>query len=226
MRYRPLCLVTLLALGLSSGPVAAAPCVGFTDVEDTSPFCPGVEWLKNRAITTGCTATAYCPDSSVTRLAMAAFMNRLGKALTPVSLHHEARVLNVTIGPGESHFCETPELAAAAYPRTARFAGAVWGVASVDQSWLQGWWRYSTDGGTTWNFVGVWQTTQFSGADWGKLTNFAVLAPPLDLEPGVAYRFGLFLNGNGGVFDFPQIVCQADVTVTNRNPASSPFDAD
>ena len=34
-------------------------------------------------MTLGCTATEYCPQNNVTRLQMAAFMNRLGNALTP-----------------------------------------------------------------------------------------------------------------------------------------------
>ncbi|RIK34837.1 MAG: hypothetical protein DCC58_21125 [Chloroflexi bacterium] len=39
------------------GQTVVAACVGFIDLAATSPFCPSVEWLKNRAITTGCTAT-------------------------------------------------------------------------------------------------------------------------------------------------------------------------
>ena len=27
----------------------AAPCSGFSDVDSASPFCPSVDWLKNRA---------------------------------------------------------------------------------------------------------------------------------------------------------------------------------
>src|SRR5438477_9827195 len=38
------------------GATVAAPCAGFTDVADTSGFCPNVEWLKNRQITLGCTS--------------------------------------------------------------------------------------------------------------------------------------------------------------------------
>jgi len=60
---------------------SAAPCAGFTDVEDTSQFCASVEWMRNRGITLGCTATQYCPDSNVTRLQMAAFVERLSKYL-------------------------------------------------------------------------------------------------------------------------------------------------
>jgi hypothetical protein len=75
---------------LAGSPAAfAAPCSGFTDVDATSPFCPSVEWLKNRNVTVGCTASAYCPDAAVSRLGMAAFMNRLGTALTPVALRYD-----------------------------------------------------------------------------------------------------------------------------------------
>ena len=56
----------------------AAPCAGFTDVEDSSQFCVNVEWMKNRGITLGITPTLYGPDVLVTRLQMAAFLYRLG----------------------------------------------------------------------------------------------------------------------------------------------------
>src|SRR5688572_16752382 len=61
---------------------SAAPCGGFTDVDDanpaTAPFCASVTWMKNRGITLGLTPTLYDPNSPVTRLQMAAFMYRLG----------------------------------------------------------------------------------------------------------------------------------------------------
>jgi hypothetical protein len=57
---------------------SAAPCAGFTDLDDSSEFCVNVTWMKNRGVTLGCTLTQYCPNADVTRLQMAAFMNRLG----------------------------------------------------------------------------------------------------------------------------------------------------
>ncbi len=71
-----------------AAPAMAQNCAGFTDVVDDGvapgAFCPNVQWVKNRSITLGCTsATLYCPTNNVTRLQMAAFMNRLGTALTP-----------------------------------------------------------------------------------------------------------------------------------------------
>jgi hypothetical protein len=72
--------VVLAAAVLAAAPVAlSAPCSGFTDVDDSSPFCANVAWMKSRNITLGCTSTTlYCPDNLVTRLQMAAFMYRLG----------------------------------------------------------------------------------------------------------------------------------------------------
>ena len=69
------------------GAASAAPCAGFTDVDDTSPFCGNVTFLRNRGVTLGCNTagTLYCPGDPVSRLAMAAFMNRLADALFPLS---------------------------------------------------------------------------------------------------------------------------------------------
>ena len=67
-----------ILLALVAVPAAAAPCTGFVDVDAASPFCAHVTWIKNRGITLGCTPNQYCPDDAVTRLQMAAFMNRLG----------------------------------------------------------------------------------------------------------------------------------------------------
>jgi len=78
---------TLLAaawLGASPAATAAQPCAGFGDVDLDDAMCRNVEWIRNRGVTLGCVAGAsYCPSGNVTRLQMAAFMNRLGSALTP-----------------------------------------------------------------------------------------------------------------------------------------------
>jgi hypothetical protein len=46
----------------------------FTDVPRTQPFYKKIEALLHNGITSGCTATAYCPGTSVTRDAMAIFV--------------------------------------------------------------------------------------------------------------------------------------------------------
>ncbi len=60
---------------------ASAPCAGFTDVDDASPFCASVTWLRNEGITTGCGPGTYCPSDPVSRLAMAAFLKRTADAI-------------------------------------------------------------------------------------------------------------------------------------------------
>ena len=73
-------------LGLGATFAQAHNCVGFGDLAGESPFCPSVSWLKNRAITLGCATNVYCPDAVVTRLQMAAFLQRMGDKLTPTLL--------------------------------------------------------------------------------------------------------------------------------------------
>lgn len=80
---RAILLVAFVSLLGLTGRAFAAPCAGFSDVEDTDPFCPHVEWVKNRSITFGCAAGLYCPAEPTSRLAMAAFLHRLGTALLP-----------------------------------------------------------------------------------------------------------------------------------------------
>lgn len=54
----------------------------FTDVPDSNVFHNSIDWMKDNAITVGCNPpanTQYCPDDSVTRGQMAAFMKRLSE---------------------------------------------------------------------------------------------------------------------------------------------------
>jgi S-layer homology domain len=56
------------------------PCVPgqetFNDVPASSPFCPWIEELVRRGITSGCGGDNYCPSASVTRAQMAVFLVR------------------------------------------------------------------------------------------------------------------------------------------------------
>lgn len=80
---RMLLIAAMAWLGLAAGAARAQACAGFADVDAASAFCPAVAWLKNRSVTTGCATGLYCPDQPVTRLAMAAFMSRLGDVVAP-----------------------------------------------------------------------------------------------------------------------------------------------
>ena len=56
--------------------IVVAPTVTpFTDIAG-SPFKPDIEWVYTAGITSGCTATTYCPDGFVTREQMASFLAR------------------------------------------------------------------------------------------------------------------------------------------------------
>jgi hypothetical protein len=48
----------------------------FTDVPTTHQFYQDIEAMKEAGVTGGCTATTYCPNGTVTRGEMAAFISR------------------------------------------------------------------------------------------------------------------------------------------------------
>ena len=87
--------VCALGLWLSACPALAQFCPGlspwvFDDVASTHPFCTDITWMAQRGVTLGCTTLdpnhrLYCPNDSVTRGQMAAFMRRLGTSLFPVT---------------------------------------------------------------------------------------------------------------------------------------------
>ena len=116
---------------LSGG--AEGACAGFDDVLQDQ-FCTNVTWIKNRQITLGCTATTYCPEQPVSRLAMAAFMNRLGNVLTPAVVQAEESGASLDLFSNENYVCQTGELASAPYLRLLVGEGAL----SFDVTGLQG----------------------------------------------------------------------------------------
>ncbi len=64
----------------STSIVMAAPCAGFTDVDDSnSEYCGAVSYLKDKGVTDGCTGSAFCPNQAVTRLQVALFLHRLAQ---------------------------------------------------------------------------------------------------------------------------------------------------
>jgi hypothetical protein len=60
--------------GGSYGPPPCSSTRRFDDVPASSPFCPWIEELARRAITTGCSPGSYCPSADVTREEMAVFL--------------------------------------------------------------------------------------------------------------------------------------------------------
>jgi hypothetical protein len=72
---RPLTIVAVVAM-LAALPLTVSASHSFTDVPDSNTFHLNIGNLYGARITTGCTATTYCPDAGVTRGQMAAFLNR------------------------------------------------------------------------------------------------------------------------------------------------------
>jgi hypothetical protein len=86
----------------------------------TSPFLPQIAWLAEQGITTGCTATKFCPKAPVSRGEMATFLDRaLGLPSTATdyftddetSVHEPAinrvRAAQITYGCTATTFCPT-----------------------------------------------------------------------------------------------------------------------
>jgi hypothetical protein len=232
-----LVLAGALALGFQvvGAPAFAAPCAGFTDVDDSNvTFCPSVEWIKNRSITLGCTTTTYCPDNPVTRLQMAAFMKRLGDALSPaVTTFEDAPgAIDLEAAANTRRVCITPNIDPAPvppatlpgkpYPRRAvihtTFSGETNGALNYATDLL-----VSTDDGASWDFI--W--TDFvnrdgtGGAHWVSSSHSGAL----DLNANSNYRFAVLVERQGaGTNDFIESRCFVTVEVFSRTGSSSPFD--
>lgn len=95
----------------------ASPSTGFTDIA-SSPFVNDIAWLVGEGITAGCSASRYCPLTSVTRDQMASFLRRATGIPTSTvnafsddnSSQHEAdingvAVANLTGGCAEARYC-------------------------------------------------------------------------------------------------------------------------
>ena len=201
-----------------AGSALAAPCAGFTDLDDTNPFCPNAQWLKNRAITLGCTATAYCPDDSVTRLAMAAFLNRLGTAMTPVQLRVDAPsgALDLDTAPVA---CQTAAFAVTGFPRRAVVDGLLAATAPAEVGvTVEG--VVSLDGGANWTPLGTNPIRDTIPATrWRTIPEIG----HIDLTVDQSVRFGIRVQRQSGVADLADSRCQLRVLIFSRDGTSPPF---
>ena len=221
-----------LLLGLATGLAAiavvlpeaqAASCAGFTDVDDGSAFCPNVEWLKNRSITLGCGAGSYCAGDSLTRLAAAAFLNRMSIALTPGYIV-AGDIASGDLSDSSIRTCVSDEHPAADFPRIAVADGSVTAFDSATDQVLGANVTYSTDGGNVWNFpFGVPGSARARNAPAHDRATIPLISHPIPLAAGVPYRFSVLVSGvrNAG---FVSVLCGLRVRIENANPVSSPFD--
>jgi hypothetical protein len=221
---KKLLLVTSFAAASAlAGAALAAPCAEFTDVDDTSSFCVNVAWMKNRAITLGCTSTTlYCPADAVSRLAMAAFMNRLGNTLATTKLFSDANPGPVTIQNGAYGFVCLSTPHAPTYEQSAIVHGSAWGLVNAPVTWTADLW-YSIDGGASFaymsNFIPSFNATQ-AGMTSGSA--FATMA----LTPGASYIFAILLRESvdapAGTGNFTDVACHLMAEIGNRSTVAAP----
>ena len=178
-----------------------------------------MEWLKNRNVTVGCTASAYCPDAAVSRLGMAAFMNRLGTALTPVSLRYDGSPGAIDLDAG-TVACQTADFTATGYPRRAFVDASLAAVAPADT-------------GVAGSLVarvnaGPWQPLNAASTrltlpagQWAMLADLGVV----DVAAGDTVRFGLQVDRGGlaGMVGVSDSRCQLRALVYSRDGAASPY---
>jgi hypothetical protein len=200
----------------------ALPCAGFSDVDSTHSMCGNVEWIRNRAITFGCASTSvFCPNDFVTRLQMAAFMNRLGTALTPQQLVAEGALTAPQLDLDNTPVAcsTTPQFAVASFPRRALVdlslsaqAGTSLDVTAVPVA--------SFDNGTTWiPLVTSAGRSSVTAGQWGHVSGVAFR----DLNVGENVRFGVRLGRAAGSGDLTGGACQLRVQIVSRDGTSPPF---
>lgn len=211
-------LIAVAAVGFAPG-ASAAPCAGFDDVQDSSGFCANVEWIRNRGVTLGCSANLYCPDEAVSRLQMAAFMNRLGTALTPIVVRVDATpgALNLDTSPV---VCQSEAQSITAFPRRAladaTLSGSAPSAVNVVSHVV-----YSTDGGANWlPFSAARPVTHVPASGWGAVSDLG----SLDLDVGSSVRFGVRVARQGaGSVDLSGSRCQLRVAIGSRDGSVTPF---
>ncbi len=207
---------------LAAAPASAQQCAGFADVTDDGPtgFCPSVEWMKNRNVTTGCGGGNYCPSAAVSRLAMAAFMKRLGDALTPVQLAADLAPGTVDLDTNVVA-CQTADYAVTGFPRTAYADATFSATAGADVSFAADL-VVSTNGGGAWTPLNANANRGSVPANqWGSLSDIGAVA----LNVGDTVRFGARLTRGGvaGGTDLADSRCQIRVLVYSRTGSASPY---
>lgn len=201
---------------------AAAPCAGFTDVQDTAIFCTATQWLKNRGITTGCgDGTTYCPDATVTRASMSLFLNRAGIALTPKLVGRSSSTGATVMQPNQfNSFCFGAPLPAVNYPQTARARGT---IAIPMSGPVVVMYMVMTLNGAPYLNMNVAANRLVSPSGVVRLS----WSSDTMAVPGATVGFAIGLEnpaGSGSALTLSAGTCALDADVVNANPTSAPFD--
>jgi hypothetical protein len=170
-------------------------------------------------VTLGCTATTYCPGDAVSRLQMAAFMNRLGTALTPLvaQVAESPGALDLDLSPV---VCQTAPQLIADFPRRALLDATFSGTAAtgVDVAMRVVW---SIDDGATWQNVSSGLGITFvPAAQWSAVSDLGTL----DLGVGLTARFGVRVTRSGaGSADLTGSRCLLRASIGSRDGTTSPL---
>ncbi len=211
-------LPAVLALAVSSS-AHAAPCGGFVDVDDTNPamtpFCASVEWIRNRSITLGCETNLYCPNDSVTRLQMAAFMKRLGDALIH-RLVVGGQVLADVDLTADAVICLTNPEAPASYDRRAALSvsvSAASNVAGPTTFFVTP--VYTSDNGTTLTSGGgqFARATTPNATTWVNVSNFSSAS----IDASLTYRFRILVQSIGGATGLSDVTCTLSADIRHKD---------
>jgi hypothetical protein len=191
--------------------VRAQPCAGFVDVDVSSGFCSSVVWIKDRGVTTGCAvANSYCWADAVSRLQMAAFMYRLGKALSAALFFDQASGAALDLAAPPATVCATADLPVATFNRIVHLA-AVMSALTAATNTLRIAFVFSENGGATWSPVPGASTASGTGA-WINLT--AWHSGVLFVDAGNTMRIGLKADsGVPGGSAVTNWTCQLEVSL-------------
>ena len=177
-----------IALWAVASAATAAPCAGFDDVEEADAFCTNVQWLRNRAVTMGCDWSSFCPGAPVTRLQMAAFMNRLGTVLTPRSYAAQSTLIDASFDlDAEPVFCETSYVPNVGYPRRAYVDVTLSAAAAADTTLALD--IVHRTWSSSWSVVTVQPVkTTVPGGRWSAVTHLAQVDVAAGENPAFAAK--------------------------------------
>jgi hypothetical protein len=196
-------------------------CAGFVDVDNADALCANVAWLRNRQITLGCLPEAYCPFGAVTRLAMAAFLNRTGTIFATPPVLEQA--LTGGFDPTTARVvCDTADVPVATHPRRAH-VDAVFTATSAADLALAAELAASNDHGATWQALSAApHVGSIIATRWANLRTLG----HYDLEAGESVRFGIVVSRGGlpGAATIADSACNLRARLDNRNATTPPLD--
>jgi len=198
-------------------------CYGFSDVDVNDLFCGAINWIKNRGITLGCGLAQYCPSTLVQRDAMAAFMQRLGVAMTSIPIDVQQTPGPIALSTTTALVaCKSGPLPTASYVRDAVGSWRLSGLAagSLDVTATPVW---SLDGGATWaQFLGTTSTrVTVPSAKWTQLSGPVLFTIPAgrSLQVGIEV---LRTAGTSGA-NLTDAACQLLLELVNHNGTGVPY---